>query len=276
MRDHLAELLRQVETAPEKRNLAREYLQARILEALQLAGAFRAWAFLGGTALRFLFSLPRFSEDLDFSLVSPADQPPPDFRALLESVKRRLTAENYDVEVKVNDRRTVHAAFISFSGLLQGIGLSGHRTETLAIKIELDTRPPAGASIETTLVRRHIVLNLPHYDRGSLLAGKIHALLVRPYLKGRDVFDLAWYLADRTWPPPNLPLLRSALEQTSWDASMPTTRTWKSLLRRRLETADWKTVQSDVEPFLERPTDRLWVTPDHILPLLRNEPADQL
>lgn len=67
--------MKEAQTASHATLFVREYLQARILEALQHAGAFTNWAFLGGTALRFLDRLPRFSEDLDFSLVTPAESP---------------------------------------------------------------------------------------------------------------------------------------------------------------------------------------------------------
>ena len=267
MIDHLIQLAKSVEGSIPRRNLAREYLQARILEALQRAGAFSAWAFCGGTSLRFLFLLPRFSEDLDFAL--HGEYPPGGFRSALESVKRGLSKENYPVEIKVSDRRIVHAAFVDFPGLPRMVGASDHPRESLSIKIELDTRPPPGAKTALTLVRRHIMLNLTHYDRSSLLAGKLHALLSRPYLKGRDLFDLVWYLSDGTWPAPNLDLLCSALEQTGWAGKRPTSRTWKGLIRNRLEDADWNLARRDVEPFLERPQDLAWVSPEHLLPLLK-------
>jgi predicted nucleotidyltransferase component of viral defense system len=68
VKEYLAGLVRPVPNSVEARNLAREYLQALILQSLQREGAMTALAFHGGTALRFLFSLPRFSEDLDFAL----------------------------------------------------------------------------------------------------------------------------------------------------------------------------------------------------------------
>ena len=64
------------------------------------------------------------------------------------------------------------------------------------------------------MVRRHVLLQLHHHDRASLLAGKLHAVLQRPYVKGRDFFDLLWYLSDPGWPSPNLTLLNRALAQT--------------------------------------------------------------
>ena len=81
----------------------------------------------------------------------------------------------------------------------------------LMVKVEVDTKPPAGAVVTTSVVRRHIMLHIQHHDRASLLAGKLHAVLQRPYLKGRDVYDTLWYLSDPTWPAPNFTMLNNAL-----------------------------------------------------------------
>ena len=105
----------------------------------------------------------------------------------------------------------MHSAFVRFPGLLHEMGLSGHREEALSVKLEVDTRPPQGAGLETTVVRRHLLLRLQHHDRASLLAGKLHAILQRPWPKGRDFYDLVWYLSDPAWPAPNLVLLNNAL-----------------------------------------------------------------
>jgi hypothetical protein len=118
--------------------------------------------------------------------------------------------------MKVNDKKIVHSAFVRFAGLLYELGLSGQRSEVLAVKIEVDTNPPAGAVLTTSVVRRHLTLQLQHHDRASMLAGKLHAVLQRPYLKGRDLYDLLWYLSDPNWPAPNLILLNNALQQTDW------------------------------------------------------------
>lgn len=105
---------------------------------------------------------------------------------------------------------------------------------------------------KTSVVRRHLtVLHLQHHDRASVLAGKVHALLQRPYEKGRDVFDLFWCLSDPTWPTPNLTLLTNALRQTGWRGDYPSEGTWRALVRRRLQTLHWQRVVADVEPLLE-------------------------
>ena len=269
MKDYLTERVRSSLTLGQARNVAQEYLQARVLGGWQRAGAMRPLAFQGGTALRFLYGLPRYSEDLDFALERPAAGY--DFRAYLRIVQTELAAENYAVEVKVNDRRTVHSAFIQFPGLPQELGLSPHRSEKLAVKVEVDTKPPAGAVLATTLVRRHVTLQLQHHDRASLLSGKLHAILQRDYLKGRDLYDLLWYLSDPGWPRPNLTMLNNALRQTGWKGGELTLEKWRETIRRRLKTLKWDRALADVRPFLERRTDTDLLTPENLMRLLQSE-----
>jgi hypothetical protein len=233
--------------------LAREYLQARVLEALQETGTFMRWAFMGGTALRFLFSIPRFSEDLDFSLIVAEEDA--GFRDALTEVRRVFLREGYRIDISLNERTTVASAWLKFPGLPFEIGLSPHAAQVLSIKLELDTRPSPGARLGTSIVRRHCTLNLCHYDKASLLAGKLHAILNRRWTKGRDLYDLAWYLADRRWPAPNLDQLNAALRQTAWKGPVLTDGNWRGELARRLEVLDWERARADVRPFLERERD---------------------
>lgn len=249
MKDYLAQLTRSAQSPLQARNVAREYLQARILAALQRAGAMIPLAFHGGTALRFLYATARYSEDLDFALERERGRY--DFRALLQTIRRELSAEGYAIELKVNDQKTVHSAFVRFAGLLYELGLSSHRDENLAVKIEVDTSPPRGAGLAVTVIRRHVTLQLQHHDRASLLAGKLHAILQRPYLKGRDLYDLIWFLSDPDWPPPNLILLNHALRQTGWERAELTEDNWRGAVLQRLETADWGQAVEDARPFLE-------------------------
>lgn len=248
MKDHLATLITQSSSPVEGRNLAREYLQARILAALQRTGAMISLAFHGGTALRFLYNLPRYSEDLDFALERPEGY---DFRTYLRAVRSDFMAEGYAIDIKVSDQKVVHSSFVRYPGLLYELGLSPHPTEALAVKIEVDTNPPFGAGLTTTIVRRHTLLRLQHHDQASLFAGKLHAILARPYSKGRDIYDLLWYLADPTWPPPNLLMLGQALRQTGWLGNLPDEHSWRALVRQRLASFDWAQAIADVRPFLQ-------------------------
>lgn len=266
MKEHLLTLVQSVTDSAQGRNLAREFLQARILAALQATGAMIPLAFHGGTALRFLFAIGRYSEDLDFALEHPSNEY--DFRKYLRSVQNELHAEGYPVEVKVNDRKVVHSAFVRFSGLLYELGLSPHRDEVLAVKLEVDTNPPAGAVTTSTIIRRHFTLRLQHHDKDSLLAGKLHAILQRPYTKGRDLYDLLWYLSDPTWPSPNLTMLNHALAQSGWPAPPLTDGTWRTAVQSRLQSVHWEQIREDVSPFVERTAELQLLTLEHFRQLL--------
>jgi hypothetical protein len=248
------------------RNLAREYLQALILQSLQRAGAMTALAFHGGTALRFLYSLPRFSEDLDFALERNTSQY--DFQSYLKTIQHNLETQGYKINIKINDKKAVHNAFVRFPGLPYELKLSPHLGEVLAVKIEVDTQPPAGAVLSTSLTRHHVLLNLQHHDQSSLLAGKLHAILQRPYLKGRDLYDLAWYLSAKDWPDPNLVLLNNALAQTGWIGPKLTAENWSQLVRARLETVSWEQALEDARPFLADRKEAEMLTKENILRLL--------
>lgn len=267
MKDRLRALIRGERPGPTARNRVRESLQASILAALQRAGAMVPLAFHGGTALRFLFSIPRYSEDLDFALERPDTGY--EFARYLEAIIRDLRREGYTAELaRIQDARAVHSAFVQFPGLLHELDLSAQRDETLKVKIEVDSRPPSGATVETTVVRRHELLRLQHHDRASLLAGKLHAVLRRPYPKGRDFFDLVWYLADPDWPAPNLDLLNSALGQSGWKHPPLTKATWPAAIRARLASLPWDRITADVRPLLEPPADESYLTEATLLGLL--------
>ncbi len=268
MKDHLRHLVENVDgDVNQKICIAREYMQARILQCFQEDGVFTRWAFQGGTALRFLFSLPRFSEDLDFALIRGDED------AHLERAVRRVEkifqAEGYEISFKGKPEKTVASAFIGFPGLLHELGLSPQRRRIFSVKVEVDTHPPIGAGFDTTLVRRHVTLNLHHYDRASLFAGKLHALLSRPYCKGRDLYDLVWYLSDTTWPEPNLTLLNSALSQTGWTGPELLAGNWRGVLADKLGSLDWDAARADVLPFLERPREVDLIRPEHLIRLLQ-------
>jgi hypothetical protein len=249
MKEYLINLVNQSPVQGQGRNLAREYLQARILSVLQRAGAMIPLAFHGGTALRFLFAHGRYSEDLDFAL--EGDRNLYNLQGYLRAIKVQLEQESYSVDLKINDKKTVHSAFVRFPGLLYDLGLSIQRNEVLAVKLEVDTNPPAGAGLTTTVVRRYVLLQLQHHDRASLLSGKLHAILHRSYTKGRDIYDLLWYLSDPAWPAPNLQLLNHALIQSGWQGSVVTEKSWRGLVRERIRLLDWNSIQADVRPFVE-------------------------
>jgi hypothetical protein len=266
MKEELGRIVREAENDLSAWNRAREYLQARILGLLQETGAMIPLAFCGGTALRFLYSLPRFSEDLDFSLERKSS----DFH--LESCIKRvadgLAREGYDIELRSRSVSAVHGVMIKFPGLPFELGLSPHAGQVLSIKVEVDTNPPEGAGLEVSMVRRFILLRLQHHDRSSLLAGKLHAVFVRNFTKGRDYYDLMWYMTDPNWPPPNMNFLRNALIQTGWKRERVLSMDVVRELKEKFRTVNWKEIRRDVTPFLERPSEAEFLTEDNMVTLL--------
>jgi hypothetical protein len=269
MKEYLLSLISKTIDPIQGRNQVREYLQALILQSLQRAGAMVPLALLGGTALRFLYDSQLYSADLVFSLEGTTHAY--DLRTYLQNIRRDLEAQGYLVVMKVSDHKAVQNAFIRFPGLLYDLGLSPHEDEILAVKLEVDTHPPLGAGLQTTLVRRYVMLNIQHHDRGSLMAGKIHALLQRPYLKGRDLYDLIWYLSSPDWPAPNLDLLNNALEQTGWLEAQLTPDNWRKTIQDHLKEIPWNKVLAGVEPFLLSHNEVSLLTQENLTRLLEGK-----
>lgn len=269
MKEQIKQIIADTQDELRAKSLVREYLQARILQFLQESGSFRNWIFNGGTALRFLYKIPRYSEDLDFALRQRSDSL--DFSAVIKNICRQFESEAYQVETKAKEVRTVKSAFIRFPGLLFELGLSPRQTEIFSIKIELDINPPAGGVVETTIVRRYVALHILHYDKASFLSGKLHAILNRAYTKGRDLFDIFWYLSDPTWPNPNFKFLNNALRQTKWEGDEITENNWYQVISKKVATIDWDRIVEDVRPFIERSLDLDMLTRENILKLLRSK-----
>ena len=185
----------------------------------------------------------------------------------MAKVKRDLTLAGLNPEVTWNDRKVVHTGWVRVAGILHDAGLSAMPAEKLAIKLDIDTRPPAGARFERRVVTRHVTFLLQYYDMPSLLAGKLHAAIARKYAKGRDWYDLVWYLSQRPPVSPNLPLLQNALDQTQ-GVGRHNASLWRELVRERLAALDLQAVCDDVGPFLERPQDVALLTRDNLNVLL--------
>ncbi|AEJ18423.1 nucleotidyl transferase AbiEii/AbiGii toxin family protein [Gracilinema caldarium] len=244
-----------------KLNMLREYVQAQALHSFHESRAFEALSFVGGTALRFLFDLPRYSEDLDFSLEIPQSYAP---EAWMAKLKRDLMFQNFDVEISWNSTKPIHTGWIRIAGIMKDAGLSARPEQKLSIKIEIDTNPPPGAVTMIRLVNRHALFAVRHHDLPSLMAGKLNALITRPFTKGRDWYDAVWYLSKIPPIDPNTVLLSSALKQFG----IIYKDDWRSLLREKLRNTDFGAVRTDVRPFLERPEDANYLTQEYLEHLL--------
>ncbi|OGC14396.1 hypothetical protein A2526_04095 [candidate division WOR-1 bacterium RIFOXYD2_FULL_36_8] len=266
MKEYLFSIIKDVELPNQKLNLMREYLQAYILKILFDAGFFHDAAFVGGTALRFLYNLPRFSEDLDFSLVEPGKKY--SFVKTIEKTKYELEKSGYIVEVKYREESTVNYAFVKFQDILFESGVSALKNQKLSVKLEIDTKPPRGAGVDNIITNKFFPISFTAYDKSSLLSGKIHCLLSRKYTKGRDYFDLGWYLTKWADLEPNYELLKNSLKQTNWQGVMPDKSNWKKLLLEVIDKTDWKTVNKDVKNFLETESDLKILNKENIIKLL--------
>jgi len=246
-------------------NLLREYLQICVLRSLHESEAFINLSFVGGAALRLIFDLPRFSEDLDFSLEQAGGYQP---RRWMAKLKRDLRLAGFDATVRLNELKTVHSAWVQVTGLLEEAGLAGRKEQKLSVKLEIDTRPPAGALSSTEVITRQLMFVVRRHDLPSLMAGKIHALLTRAYPKGRDWYDLVWYLSKRPPVTPNIILLQNAFDQTEGGGAVDGSG-WTQLLLDRLESLDMSALAADVRPFLERPDDVRYLAAEHLRTLLQ-------
>jgi len=266
MKDEALALVAEVADPAEKLNVLREYLQALTLRSLHESEAFLNLAFVGGTALRFLTALPRFSEDLDFSLHREEGYEP---ERWMKKLKTDLTLAGFKVNISWNGCATVHKAWIKTADILKEAKLAAMPQQNLSIKLEVDTQPPDGATLVRSMITRHRLLALQHYDLPSLMAGKVHALIFRGHPKGRDWYDLLWYRGHRPPLKPNLVQLQNAFNQTQ-GSSAPNASDWIHLLRTRLDELDGQKLVDDVAPFLEYPEDVALLTTENIRTSLKD------
>jgi predicted nucleotidyltransferase component of viral defense system len=232
----------------EKLNLLREELHHLILQEIDRKGGFEKICFQDGTALRIIFGLDRFFEDLDFC-VSSQLHGSFHLEKLVKSVQNSLQAFGFDCELS-RQRTTgaVHSCFFRFAGLVEFLASSFRKTQKLGIKIEVDTNPPAGGHETVSPVTGIHLYKVRHHDLPSLFAGKLHAILCRKYTKGRDLYDFLWYSARRT--PVNLTMLENAVFQTSKNKVRYTQESLRKALKLCFEKIDWSAAKKDVEPFV--------------------------
>lgn len=239
----------------EQENATKEIIQEIALYALWRARFFEVALFQGGTSLRILHKLPRFSEDLDFMLLKP--DPNFDWGPYLHGLT--ATLEEYGLEpeavAKEDMDKRIRSAVIKNNSIANQLDLTFAGSDprrTLKIKLEIDVEPPAHSGDEFTFLDFPIDYEVRHQDMASNFALKIHALLCREYLKGRDWFDFSWYVAQGAFP--NLPHLEAALRQFgpySNDPDLSINPAWlASALTDKIASVDWEHAKQDVRRFL--------------------------
>ena len=250
----------------EEEQALREITQEITLAALGRTDFFQRAGFQGGTCLRIFYGVNRFSEDLDFALQEPDASF--SLKPYLDGLAKELMAYGYGLEMDDRSKvdQAVRMAFLKDDSLGNLLRLNykpaAGPLRKLWIKLEVDTNPPAEAAFETKYLDFPFPSAVCVLDLPSLFAGKLHALLCREYLKGRDWYDFIWYAARKT--PANYALLSAALDQVGpWAGQgVRVDRDWCwAQLRARIETTDWKHAREDVRWFVkpnESPSLDLW------------------
>ncbi len=245
MIDLIREKLKAANGMEMKIHWTREFLQLLTLKVLGDRAAFKHLAFVGGTALRILYDLKRFSEDLDFSLM---DEKGYDFETLTKKVLLDVGQSGFDITMSIKQKQNVQSAMLKFKGLLWALGLSGFKDELLSVKLDVDTNPPTGANTQMRLVVKDFAFSVRHFDLPSLFATKLHACFYRKYVKGRDFYDLVWYIGQKIGP--NFELLNQTVLQTEKVNPKVSRENFKDYMRTHLEPLDFKRVKQDVERFM--------------------------
>ena len=240
----------------------REILQEVALLGLWRSKFFDKAAFYGGTALRILYGLDRFSEDLDFSLLEPStDYNIANYeKALLKEIEAFGFEIRFEVRTK-SKPSSVQSAFLKANTRRQlliieaGEEIAGAipKGQPLKIRLEVDTDPPAGFDTQTRYLLQPIPFSVRVFTLPNLFAGKMHAILCREWkgrVKGRDWYDLVWYAANH--PQLNLAHLEYRMRQTRhWtkkEAISPAN--FSKLLNQRIDKLNIKQMSEEVAPFI--------------------------
>lgn len=252
-------------TEQDEENALKEITQEVCLYGLAKSGFFEKAAFQGGTCLRIVYGLDRFSEDLDFALVKPDKNF--ELSPYLKKTSDLMEAYGYGMEVsgKESEGDNVKTRFLkddSFKKNLTFKHLSDTRKK-INIKVELDSNPLLYATGQPKFLDFPTDYSIRCHDPGSLFAGKIHALLCRNFIKGRDWYDFNWYISEKIQP--NYKLLEAALiQQGPWkDQSFTIEREWLvKVLSEKINSIHWKQTIEDVSKFLQpekrQEVERLW------------------
>ncbi|MDR2285375.1 MAG: nucleotidyl transferase AbiEii/AbiGii toxin family protein [Sphingobacterium sp.] len=248
----------------------REIMQEVALAGLSRTDFFERAAFYGGTALRIFYGLDRFSEDLDFSLLEA------DLDFSLEPYFEAIVTEFESIGMKVSIREkekkevsNIDSAFLKSETEWRELVLEDFVKQTgikstnkgMRIKIEVDRKPPVGFNTELKLLTRPFSFYVKCFDKPSLFAEKMHALLFRKWknrVKGRDWYDLEWYIKKGIPLDVHHFMLR-AKDTGDWNRNNINTDDIIRLLREKIETVSFDAIKNDVVPFIKDDTTlKIW------------------
>lgn len=244
-------------------NALKEIIQEIILSGLARGNFFDEAAFYGGTALRIFYKLDRFSENLDFALIYPDKNF--DLSKYFVYLEKELKAYGLNLEINTKQKNiesNITSAFVKGDTLERILKFFpneenhkyNHMLKNIKIKFEVDINPPSGATYE----EKYKLLPSPHqikiYDKESLFAGKIHAILCRNWktrTKGRDLYDYIFFLANNT--KVNLELVKNKLIESNYINANDkfSIDDLKNLLINKFKEIDYIEAKEDVIPFIK-------------------------
>lgn len=232
----------------------REVMQELALAGLQRGGFFDKAAFYGGTCLRIFHGLPRFSEDLDFSLLHP--EPGFSFEPYFKILKQEFAAFGLDVELSEKKKTAttdIASAFLKNTATVYDLMVLGPKI--VKIKFEVDTNPPLKFSTEEKLLLQPYSFYVKCFALPDLFAGKVHALMYRRWqnrVKGRDWFDFEWYV--RQGVPLNLEHFTERARQSGHlTGNALTPEAFMALLHERMTALNVDSAREDIARFLRDP-----------------------
>ena len=254
----------ELNTIHDHENALKEIIQEIVSLGLWRSKFYEKAVFYGGSALRILYKLDRFSEDLDFSLIQPEKKF--DIKKYLSAVKSELELWGFEASIEKKNKKdesTIDSAFIKANTLIHllkiDLNLKTHKNAVMKIKLEIDKDPATGFNSEFKYHLHPIPFTIRTMALPSLFAGKMHALLCRTRssnIKGRDWYDLIWFVKNNI--PCNLYYLKNKMVQTVHIDLSETLNKEKllELISSKIKEVDFDLAKRDVEPFLKNSDQR--------------------
>ena len=231
------------------RRILTEYLQSEILRILYASLFGQYFTFMGGTALRFVYKIERFSEDLDFERIKEN----PEYQKLSNFLKKELENLGFVVDITLKETENIFITTVKFSEVMKQMGISDLSDQRLKIKFEIDPRPLKSIRYDSKTVSAYgRTFNIISNDLETIFAQKVLAILFRPYQKGRDFYDLVWFLNQRNLEP-NYDIFKEK------NIPVRNRKELIDLLSAKIAETDLAQAAKDVEPFLFYPEHAQWI-----------------
>ncbi|PJA89003.1 MAG: hypothetical protein CO139_00080 [Candidatus Moranbacteria bacterium CG_4_9_14_3_um_filter_36_9] len=234
----------------QEKNILLEYLQTQILKALSLSAYNESISFLGGTCLRFAHGINRFSEDLDFDLLKKEGF---EIEKMMQEIKKKLEMQGFEIDARTKTNEKIHTIYFKFKNVLREFGFNVPKDEKVLVKFEVDFNPFKNIQIETKFsdsFNERFPMQVNSLE--TLFAQKVIAIIFRPYQKGRDFYDLVWFLSQKNIEP-NWEIFKEK------GIDIKNRQELVKFLEDQAQKSNLKQAAKDVERFLFYPEQAQWI-----------------